>query len=341
LISVGSFPRFRPRRLRAFKSIRDLVAETTLDPSRFILPIFVNDNIDRPVETKALEGHYYYPPRSPELIEYMSKAMDLKVRAFLLFGIPSSKDYHGSQAWHRDGVVQKALRYIRSELGPRPVIFTDLCLCGYTDHGHCGLPLDSRRGTVIDNDSTLEVYAKIAVSHAEAGADFVAPSGMMDGQVKVIREALDNAGFTDVGIMSYSAKYASVFYGPFRGVMDSAPRFGDRRSYQMDPRNAWEALREVIADVEEGADIVMVKPALAYLDVIRLVKEYLPYVPLAAYNVSGEYMMVRKAAEMGIFDGEVAVLEVLTAIARAGADMIITYHALEAAELIRQGRSPF
>ncbi len=341
MAKISAFPRFRPRRLRLFKAIRDLVAETRLDPSSFILPVFVNDNVDRPVETKTLEGHYYYPPQSPELANLILKALDLRVKAFLLFGIPSFKDYHGSQAWDRDGVVQKALRFIRREVGGEPLIFTDLCLCGYTDHGHCGLPIDSRRGPIIDNDSTLSIYAKIAVSQAEAGADFVAPSGMMDGQVKVIREALDNAGFTDVGIMSYSAKYASTFYGPFRGVMDSSPRFGDRRGYQMDPRNAWEALKEVLADIEEGADIVMVKPALAYLDVIRLVKENVPYVPLAAYNVSGEYMMIRKAAELGIVDGRVAVLEVLTAIARAGADMIITYHALEAAEIIRDGRLPF
>jgi len=341
LAKIGGFPRFRPRRLRLLKAVRDLVAETRLDPSNFILPIFVNDNVDRPVETKTLEGHYYYPPQSPELVNFMLKTMDLGIRAFLIFGIPSSKDYHGGQAWSKDGVVQKALRFLRKELGGRPVIFTDLCLCGYTDHGHCGLPVNSRRGTIIDNDSTLEIYAKIAVSQAEAGADFIAPSGMMDGQVKVIREALDNSGFTDVGIMSYSAKYASAFYGPFRGVMDSTPRFSDRRSYQMDPRNAWEALKEILADVEEGADIVMVKPALAYLDIIRLVKEHIPYVPLAAYNVSGEYMLLRKAAELGIIDGETAVLEVLTAIARAGADMIITYHALEAAELIRSRRVPF
>jgi porphobilinogen synthase len=341
LARVGGFPRSRPRRLRLFKAVRDLVAETRLDPGNFILPIFVNDNVDKPVETKALEGHYYYPPQSPELVDLISRSMDLGVRAFLIFGIPSTKDYHGGEAWSRDGVVQRALRFIRGEVGSKPILFTDLCLCGYTDHGHCGLPVNSRRGMVIDNDSTLDIYAKIAVSQAEAGADFVAPSGMMDGQVKVIREALDNAGFTDVGIMSYSAKYASVFYGPFRGVMDSAPRFGDRRSYQMDPRNAWEALREVLFDVEEGADIVMVKPALAYLDVIRLVKENVPHVPLAAYNVSGEYMMIRKAAELGVVNGEVAALEVLTAIARAGADMIITYHALEAAEIIRSGKIPF
>lgn len=335
------FPLLRPRRLRMFKAIRDLVAETRLDPSRFILPVFVNDNVDKPVETGSLEGHYYYPPESPSLVDYINRAIDLKVKAFLIFGIPRSKDYHGSQAWSRDGVVQRTLRYLRRELGYKPVIFTDLCLCGYTDHGHCGLPKETRRGAIVDNDSTLEVYTKIAVSHAEAGTDFVAPSGMMDGQVKAIREALDASGFSDVGIMSYSAKYASAFYGPFRGVMDSAPRFGDRRSYQMDPRNAKEALREVLMDVEEGADVVMVKPALAYLDVIKLVKERVPQVPLAAYNVSGEYMIIKKAAELGIVDGEVVVLEVLTAIARAGADIIITYHALEAAELLKSGRVPF
>lgn len=334
------FPSLRPRRLRMFKALRDLVAETRLDPSKFILPVFINDNVDSPVKIKGFEG-YYYPPESPSLIEYISKAMDLKVKAFLIFGIPRSRDYRGSQAWDKNGVVQRALRYLRRELGGEPIIFADLCLCGYTDHGHCGLPRKTLKGDIIDNDSTLEVYAKIAESYAESGVDFVAPSGMMDGQVKAIREALDTAGFTDVGIMSYSAKYASAFYGPFRVTMDSAPRFGDRRSYQLDPRNASEALKEVLMDVEEGADIVMVKPALAYLDIIRFIKESVPHIPLAAYNVSGEYMMVKKAAELGIVDGEIAMLEILTAIARAGADVIITYHALEAAELLNSGKTPF
>ncbi|MEM4559128.1 MAG: porphobilinogen synthase [Acidilobaceae archaeon] len=331
------FPYVRPRRLRYTKTIRDLVAETRIIPTQFILPIFVNDNTDKPIESKGLEGHLYYPPTSNALIDYINKALDLNVKAFLVFGIPNSKDYHGSQAWSSNGVVQRALKFIRREIGSKPLIFTDLCLCGYTDHGHCGLPKETSRGVIIDNDSTLEVYSKIAVSHAEAGADFVAPSGMMDGQVKAIREALDESGFTDVGIMSYSAKYASVFYGPFRSVMDSTPRFGDRRSYQMDPRNAKEALKEVLMDIEEGADIVMVKPALLYLDVIKFIKDNVPYVTLAAYNVSGEYMMIKKAIEYGVLDRRVAIIEVLTAIARAGADIIITYHALEAAEILREG----
>jgi len=334
-MSMKNYSKSRPRRLRFSRSIRDLVAETRLNLNSLMLPIFVNDNVNKPVEIKALEGHYYYPPQSQELISQLLKAMDYGIKAFLIFGIPRSKDYRGSEAWNKDGVVQRSLRFIRKELGNEPLIFTDLCICGYTDHGHCGLPVNSRRGLIIDNDATLDVYAKIAVSQAEAGADFISPSGMMDGQVRVIREALDKAGFTDVGIMSYSAKYASTFYGPFRDAMSSSPRFGDRRSYQMDPRNAWEAVKEVLIDVEEGADIVMVKPALVYLDIIRLVKENIPSVPLAAYNVSGEYMMIKKSAELGIVDKETAIIEVLTAIARAGADIIITYHAIEAAEIIK------
>ncbi|MCE4612980.1 MAG: porphobilinogen synthase [Desulfurococcales archaeon] len=333
--------RDRPRRLRLSKAVRDLVAETSIEASSLMLPIFVKEGIKDREPAQGLEGHYYYPPASKSLLNVISGALDLGVKSFLLFGVTSRKDSRGSTAFDQKGPVQAALRFIRRELGWEPLIFTDVCVCGYTDHGHCGIVRETRRGLVVDNDSTLEVYAKIAVSHAEAGTDFVAPSGMMDGQVSAIREALDKAGYADVGIMAYSAKYASSFYGPFRIVAGSAPRFGDRRSYQMDPRNSREAVKEALKDVSEGADIVMVKPALAYLDVISLLKEKLSGIPLAAYNVSGEYMLVKLGAKAGLIDGEVAMMEVLTAMKRAGADIIITYHALEAAEMLRRGYSPF
>ena len=328
-------PRIRPRRLRLSPVIRELVAETSLRPNQLVLPVFVKEGLRSPEPAHGLEGQLVYPPTSNELISMISNALDLGVKAFLIFGIPKEKDEVGSRAYDNNGPVQQALRLIRRELSWEPLIFTDLCICNYTTHGHCGIPRESRRGLVVDNDSTLEVYAKIAASQAEAGSDFIAPSGMMDGQVGVIREALDREGFTDVGIMSYSVKYASSFYGPFREVMDSAPRFGDRKSYQMDPRNAYEALREVELDVEEGADIVMVKPALAYLDVIRLVKETYPHIPLAAYSVSGEYAMVKAAAKTGLMKEDDIMLEILYSIKRAGADIIITYYALEAAKLLR------
>ncbi|MDW8086157.1 MAG: porphobilinogen synthase [Ignisphaera sp.] len=325
------FPHTRPRRLRLRESVRDLVAETLLTPSKLILPVFVSDRVSKPAPIESIPNHYYYPPQSRELVEFIQKALELRIGGFLLFGTPLHKDSRASSAYSSNGVVQRAVKHIRRELGFEPTVFTDLCICSYTDHGHCGLVRYEGGRATVDNDSTLEVYRAIAVSHAEAGADFVAPSGMMDGQVRAIREALDNQGFTDVGIMSYSAKFASSFYGPFRAAMDSAPRFGDRRSYQMDPRNAAEALKEVLMDVEEGADIVMVKPALAYLDIVRMVKEALPYTPLAVYNVSGEYMAVELLSRAGYIDRRSAVLEILTSIFRAGADMIITYHALEAA----------
>ncbi len=334
----GRFPVVRPRRLRASENIRELVAETRIHPSMLMLPLFVDERLSRPKPIESLPGHYYYPPESEDLAGIVSEAMDHGVKSFLVFGVPRVKDEKASRAYASDGPVQRALRYLRRELGWDPVLAADLCICGYTSHGHCGLPRECRRGVCIDNDSTLEIYSRIAVSQAEAGADIVAPSGMMDGQVGAIRSALDREGYTDVAIMSYSVKYASNFYGPFRDVMDSAPRFGDRRSYQMDPRNAMEALKEAALDVEEGADILMVKPALAYLDVIRLVKDRFPHVPLAAYNVSGEYRIIFDAVQKGIL-GPGAVMEVLHAIARAGADIIITYHALEAARAIEEGRT--
>ncbi len=340
VVSPG-FPRVRPRRLRGSQAIRDLVAEARLDPSAFMLPIFVREGIAEPEPAPGLEGHKRYPPDSRHLVEFIQHAMDLGVKSFLLFGVPRVKDEVGSRAFASDGPVQVALRTIRRELGWEPLVATDLCICGYASHGHCGIPRKGRRGVYIDNDATLEVYRKIAVSQAEAGADVIAPSGMMDGQVAAIRDALDREGFSDVAIMAYSAKYASRFYGPFRAVMDSAPRFGDRRSYQMDPRRRLEALREVHHDLMEGADIVMVKPALAYLDIISLVKENFPDVPLAAYNVSGEYAMVKLMAREGFAQEHELMMEVLTAIKRAGADIIITYHAVDAAKLIREGFDPF
>ncbi|MEB3780722.1 MAG: porphobilinogen synthase [Desulfurococcales archaeon] len=333
--------RYRPRRLRASKVIRDLVAESRLYPGDFVLPLFIKEGIREKRPMKSLEGHYYLPTNGDDLINYIQTAMDLKVKSFLLFGVTSIRNRMALKAYDRDGPVQVALKYIRNELGWEPLLFTDLCMCGYTDHGHCGVIRETRRGMQVDNDETLKVYARIAVSQAEAGSDFIAPSGMMDGQVAAIRDALDSNGFSDVGIMAYATKYASSFYGPFRDVVDSAPRFGDRRGYQMDPRNRFEALKEAAIDIEEGADIIMVKPALAYLDIISLVKAHYPFIPLAAYNVSGEYSMIKVASKEGIIDGRLAQLEVLTAIKRAGADIIITYSAMEVAEILRNGYTPF
>ncbi len=338
---MPSFPELRPRRLRLTKTIRDLVAETWLRPEDFIMPIFVKEGIKEPEPIPSMPGQYRYPPE--KVVDVIREALEHGVRAFLLFGVvpEEKKDERGSYAYNPNSPVPVAIRHVRRELGWEPLIFTDVCICGYTTHGHCGIPVTRHGREMIDNDSTLEVIAKMAVTHAEAGADFVAPSGMMDGMVKAIREALDDAGYTEVGIMSYAVKYASGFYGPFREAASSAPRFGDRRSYQMDPRNAYEAVKEAMLDVEEGADILMVKPALAYLDVIRLVKEWFPHYPLAAYNVSAEYSMVKAAAEKGWIDEKLVTLEILTAIKRAGADIIITYHALDAARWLREGYNPF
>ncbi len=333
--------RIRPRRLRTGKTVRRLVSQAILDPGHLILPVFIGEGLQGREPIESLPGHYRYGPGSPDLVDYISEAMELGVKSFLLFSSTRLKDRMGTPAYNRKGPVQEAVRTIRRELGWEPLIFTDLCICSYTDHGHCGIPREVNGRIMIDNDETLKVYSRIAVSHAEAGTDFIAPSGMMDGQVAAIREALDKEGYTGVGIMAYSAKYASAFYGPFRGALDSAPRFGDRRTYQMDPRRGMEALREVELDLEEGADIVMVKPALAYLDVIRLVKDRFPWAPLAAYNVSGEYAMVRLMSEAGLADYRVLMMEILHSIIRAGADIVITYHALEAASLARDGFDPF
>ncbi len=329
------FPYTRPRRLRGKKGIRDLVAETNISTRDLILPVFVNETVKSKQPLASLKGHYYYPPESKELIDYVQDNMELGIKGFLLFGVTNMKDYYGSRAYDKSGPVYRAVFNIRRQLGSEPVIFTDLCICNYTTHGHCGLPKDTRYGKVIDNDETLKIYRKIAVTQAEAGSDFISPSGMMDGQVKAIREALDSAGYSSVGIMAYSAKYASALYGPFRDVMDSSPGFGDRSTYQMDPRNLAEALKEVQLDIEEGADIVMVKPAMFYLDVIRTIKNTYPHVPLAAYNVSGEYMTLITAGEKGLIDLDKALLELAYSIKRAGADIIITYFAPRIAEILR------
>ncbi len=293
------------------------------------MPIFVDERIDSPVEISSMPGYYRVPVDG--VGDEVGRAMELGIRAFILFGIPSYKDEVGTSAYIKNGVVQRAVRRIKSEF-PDSVVVTDVCLCEYTTHGHCGVVRDRK----ILNDETLPILGKIAVSHAEAGADIVAPSGMMDGMVRAIRDALDGEGYTDVAIMSYSAKYASSFYGPFREAAESGYKFGDRRSYQMDIHNGDEALREVELDIREGADIVMVKPALAYLDIVRRVKERFG-VPTAAYNVSGEYSMVKAAAKMGWLDEKSIVYEILVSIKRAGADLIITYHAKDFARWVREG----
>jgi len=331
---IGEYPIVRPRRLRKNQLIRDLVAETIIDIKKLVMPIFVKDGIASPEEIESMPGQYRFP-LNEHLIKFVEDCYSKGIRNFIIFGIPSKKDPIGSEAFSQDGIVQRCVRMLREVFGDKILIITDLCLCQYTDHGHCGIIRMSRRGMYVDNDDTLKIYAKIAVSQAEAGADIVAPSGMMDGQVRAIREALDAAGYEDVLIMSYSVKYASSFYGPFREAAYSAPKIGDRRTYQMDPRNAYEALKEVELDLREGADIIMVKPALAYLDIIRLVKEYFPQVPLAAYNVSGEYSMVKAAAKLGWIDEKAIMIEIVTAIFRAGADIVITYHAKELAEVLQ------
>lgn len=313
----------RPRRLRMSEGIRDMVRETELLVKDLVYPIFVVPGQGVIQEVKLMPGVFRY---SADMLPPVAKELkSLGIPAVLLFGVPEKKDSTASEAFSNDGAVQKAIAKIK-EAEPSLVVITDVCLCAYTDHGHCGLI----KGGMVDNDSTLEVLAKVALSHAVAGADVVAPSDMMDGRVLAIRTALDESGYTNVSIMAYSAKYASAFYGPFREAADSAPKFGDRKTYQMDPANSDEAIREVGLDVEEGADIVMVKPALGYLDIIRRVKETFP-VPVAAYSVSGEYAMIKAASAAGAIDEERAVLEVLTSIKRAGADMIITYFARDVA----------
>ncbi len=322
-----SFPVTRPRRLRRTETLRRMVRETRLAPADFIYPLFVCPGKGVKTEISAMPGNHHFSV--DRVVEEVGEAREEGIRSVILFGIPKSKDEVGSQAYDDEAEVQEAVRALRSAYDDL-VVVTDVCLCEYTSHGHCGVVRD---GEVL-NDPTLELLAKTAVSHARAGADVVAPSDMMDGRVGAIRSALDEAGHTQVAIMSYAAKYASAFYGPFREAAGSAPQFGDRRAYQMDPANAEEALTEVGLDLDEGADIVMVKPALAYLDIVRRVKESFG-VPVAAYNVSGEFSMLVAAAERGWIERERMILEVLTSIRRAGSDLILTYHAREAARLLR------
>lgn len=323
------FPDIRLRRLRKGK-IRNLVRETTLSVDDLVQPIFVDENIDSPVEFSSMPGMYKFP--LSDVAKEAKEIADLGIPAVILFGVPAQKDEEGSSSWGENDVIQEAIRRIKSELGDKLIVITDICMCEYTSHGHCGI-VDFETQEVL-NDLTLDVLGKIAVSHARAGADMVAPSGMMDGMIKAIREALDFEGFENIPIMSYAAKYSSSFYGPFREAADSGCCFGDRSTYQMDPANTDEAIREVTLDVAEGADIVMVKPALSYLDIVYRVKTEFE-MPTAAYNVSGEYSMIKAAAANGWLDEEKVVYESLLSIKRAGADIIITYFAKDAARMLK------
>ena len=326
----GRFPATRLRRLRYHPALRELVRETRLAPQNFVLPLFARPGRGEKRPIGSMSGHFQL---SPELIaEEVREAARLGLGGILLFGIPAEKDVHGSDSYSDEGIVQQAVRAAK-QAAPELLVMTDVCFCEYTSHGHCGVINDKTGRTDVDNDATLEPLARQAVSHARAGADVVAPSGMMDGMVAAIRGGLDRAGFAHLPILSYAVKYASAFYGPFREAAESAPQFGDRRGYQMDPAaSAEQALREAELDLAEGADLLMVKPALAYLDIIRLVHERFPGVPLAAYNVSGEYSMVKAAAERGWIDERAIALESLTAIRRAGASIIITYWAKDVAQ---------
>lgn len=318
------FPDYRARRLRQNEAFRRMVRETVLSVDDFILPLFTIDGKDVKNPIPSMPGHYQLS--IDNLIKTCKDAYDHGVPAVMLFGVPDSKDSLGTSAYADDGIVQQATRALKDAL-PDLMVITDVCLCQYTDHGHCGVV----EGQRVDNDATLDLLAKTALSHAKAGADMVAPSDMMDGRVAEIRENLDENNFSHVPIMAYSAKYCSAYYGPFRTAADSAPKFGDRRTYQMDPANAVEAIREATMDIEEGADIIMVKPALAYLDIIYRLREEID-LPIAAYAVSGEYSMIKAAEQMGWIDGQRIMMETLTAIKRAGADMILTYFAVDAAK---------
>ena len=329
---MADFPTFRSRRLRHHPLVRELVRETELSPRDLILPLFVRPGRGVRNEIASMPGNYQLSVDT--LLDEVGQAAELGVRSFILFGIPSHKDATGSSALEEEGIVQQALRALRKSHGDSVLLITDECFCEYTDHGHCG-PLRQYGGrTDVDNDATLPLLAAQCVSHARAGADMVAPSGMMDGMVGAIRRGLDEAGFSWLPIMSYAAKYASGFYGPFRDAAESPPSFGDRSGYQMDPGNSDEALREVALDLAEGADLIMVKPALAYLDIVRRVKDRFG-VPVAAYNVSGEFAMVKAAAARGWIDERRVALEILTSIKRAGADIILTYHARDVARWLR------
>jgi porphobilinogen synthase len=322
------FPIVRMRRLRKNENLRRMVRETTLSVDNLIYPLFVTFGKGVKYEIGSMPGNYRFS------IDMLSKEVkevkSLGIPAVILFGIPEKKDDVGSEAYNPNGIVQRAIKEIKSAV-PDLLVITDVCIDEYTSHGHCGIV----KGNEILNDPTLKLLSKMAVTHAKAGADMVAPSDMMDGRVGAIRKALDEKGFTDIPIMSYSAKYASAFYGPFRDACDSSPKFGDRKSYQMDPGNSNEAIREVALDIEEGADIIMVKPAMAFLDIVRRVKDKFN-VPVAAYNVSGEYSMVKAASEKGWIDGEKVMMEILLNIKRAGADMILTYFAKDAARVLNR-----
>ena len=313
----------RPRRLRRTPAIRDMVRETTLSVKDFIAPLFVKPGKGKKDPISSMPGQYQFSVDT--LVKEAGELWELGIPSVILFGLPDKKDAKGSRSWAEDGIVQQAVSAIKDRL-PEMVVITDVCLCEYTDHGHCGVIVNGE----VDNDATLELLARQAVSHARAGADFVAPSDMMDGRVAVIRKALDAEKYSNTGILSYAIKYDSAFYGPFREAADSAPQFGDRAGYQMDPPNVLEALKEAELDMEEGADIIMVKPAIPYLDIIARVRE-VSLVPLAAYNVSGEYAMVKAAEMNGWIDGKKAMMEMLISIKRAGADLILTYFAKEAA----------
>jgi porphobilinogen synthase len=321
-----NYPEYRPRRMRRTEGLRRMVRETRLSVDDFVYPLFIvpGSGVEKPIGSMPGQSHFSVD----KAVDAAASAADLGIPAVILFGIPEQKDAVGSEAWKDSGVVQKAIRAIK-KARPSLVVMADACFCEYTDHGHCGV----LSGHELDNDASLENLARTAVSYAKAGVDVVAPSGMLDGFVGACRESLDEEHFDQVAIMAYSAKYASGYYGPFREAVDSTPQFGDRRGYQMDPGNVAEAIRETAMDVAEGADIVMVKPALAYLDVIRAVSDEIN-MPVAAYNVSGEYAMIEAAAERGWIDRERVVLETLTGIRRAGADIIITYHAPYAAKLL-------
>ena len=325
---MSHFPISRPRRLRADENLRRLTRETAISTDDLIYPMFVVHGHDVAIEISSMPGCYQYSV--DRLVTAAKELVTLGIPGTILFGIPDFKDTLGSEAYADDGIIQQAIRALKDAV-PELLVITDVCLCEYTDHGHCGVIQD---GDVL-NDRTLELLAKESLSHARAGADVIAPSDMMDGRVCTIRAALDENGYESIPILAYSAKYASAFYGPFREAAESAPQFGDRRSYQMDPPNAEEALREVALDIEEGADIVMVKPALSYLDIIRRVKDRFE-MPVAAYNVSGEYAMIKAAAQQGWIDEKRVALEVLTSIKRAGADMILTYFAKSVVEWLEE-----
>ena len=322
-----SFPELRLRRLRGQEPLRNMVRETRLSAAEFVYPMFVTHGEGVRDAIEPMPGCFQLS--LDQLTEEVGEVASLGIPAVLLFGLPAEKDPVGSEGYDPEGIIQEAIRAIKRTT-PGMMVITDVCMCEYTDHGHCGIIENGN----VDNDKTLELLARTAVTHAQAGADMIAPSAMMDGQVWAIRQALNDTGYTDLPIMGYAAKYASAFYGPFRVAAGSTPQFGDRRSYQMDPANARMAMREIEADIAEGADIVMVKPAMAYLDVIRRAKDRFDY-PLAAYNVSGEYSMVKAASRQGWVDEKMVTLELLTAIKRAGADIILTYHAKEVAQWLR------